>query len=367
MKRLFTTAISVFLSLYASLLLAAQYSAVDLGTLGGDISGVSKINNNGQIVGISENSNDELRGYVWENGVMTDIGLETDIYYSSINGISDSGVITGGRKLVSSNKEVAFVKTGDTITDIDGLSGSSAWTWTYGINSSNQITGYEITPTERLALVYDNGTITYITNTLGGQRAEGRGINDLGHVTGFAFDSANSHDTKRAFFYDGTTMHILGTLGGLYSTGYGINNKDEIVGEALNADGQARAFYYTNSQMLDLGTLGGNSSTAFAINEESQIVGWSKFDDSDILHAFIYQNGQMYDLNDLLDTSSMGITLTRANDINELGQIVVIGYYNSDPTIQRAFLLNPVVTPIPEPMTIILLSIGMIKLLIRKR
>ena len=362
MKKL-TFVFMVCFLMYGSVTFSAQYRAVDLGSLGGSMSSVSNINNNGAITGLTQNNNSEWRAYVWENGVMTDIGLETDIYYSAVHGINESGSIAGGRKLISSNQEVAFIRVGTTITDINGDSGSSAWTWAYDINNNNQVTGYEITPTERLAMIYHNGSITYIANTLGGQRAESKAINDAGHVVGFAFDSANSHDTKRAFYYDGTTMHILSTLGGSYSTALDINEKEEIVGEALDSNGDAHAFLYADSVMIDIGTLGGDFSRARAINEFSQIVGQSEFDMTDALHAYLYENGQMFDLNELLDMDSQDITLTIATDINDLGQIVALGYYNSDPMTQRSFLLNPV----PEPLTVILLGLSVLKLLIRRK
>ena len=58
----------------------------------------------------------------------------------------------------------------------------------------------------------------------------------------------------------------------------------------------------------------------------------------------------MLDLNDLVDLPA-GWTLTYAADINDAGQIVGHGIKNG---LKRAYLL----TPIPEPCTLVLLCMG---------
>ena len=65
----------------------------------------------------------------------------------------------------------------------------------------------------------------------------------------------------------------------------------------------------------------------------------------------------MQDLNNLIDRT-LGWTLTDATGINESGQIVGYGTIASGGPI-HAFLL----TPIPEPSTLVLLGIGAMSLL----
>src|SRR5947209_4402419 len=59
-----------------------MYTVTDLGSLGGSFSAANAINNRGQVVGLSFNATPdpitpgatELRAFLWQNGVMTDLG-----------------------------------------------------------------------------------------------------------------------------------------------------------------------------------------------------------------------------------------------------------------------------------------------------
>jgi len=86
------------------------------------------------------------------------------------------------------------------------------------------------------------------------------------------------------------------------------------VGTAVTAS--ARAGVVLSAQIDPLGTLGGAWSEAFGINEQGQVVGWSEAAGGRIL-AFVWFDGVMSPLHGL-----PGALRSRANDINELGQIV---------------------------------------------
>jgi probable HAF family extracellular repeat protein len=61
-----------------------------IGTLGGPQASATAINNAGQVVGSAQTSTDASHGFIYQNGKMTDLGL--NIYP---NAISNNGAIVG--------------------------------------------------------------------------------------------------------------------------------------------------------------------------------------------------------------------------------------------------------------------------------
>lgn len=286
-------------------------STTDLGTLGGTNSYGQAINNNGQIVGYSNviSNPTENRAFLYSGGSLTNLGTLAGSGYAGYNtseayGINDSGQIVG-RNLISAgggSADSAFLYSSNSMTDLGTLGGYSSQA--NAINSNSQIVGKST------------------TSTSGGY--------------------------PHAFLYSGGTMTDLGTLGGIRSVAESLNDSGQVVGYSSTGN-YPRAFFYNGGSMRDLGTLPlNNSSWAKDINNQGQIVGESGSSGTG-WRAFIYDQGQMKDLNTLIDRSS-GISLTVANAINDLGQIVAVGsigsYYSP-----HAFLLTPTTasTSTPEP------------------
>jgi probable HAF family extracellular repeat protein len=331
---------------------APMYTVTRLGTFqfaGFDSEGVG-INASGQITG--DSGFDMAYHAFFYDGAMHDLGTLGGAT-SEGAGINDSGQVTGGSFTAQNQGIHAFYYDG-TMHDIDKFGYSAG----LGINASGQITGVSFSNNSgpyAHAFFYD-GTMHDI-GTLGGQTSLGRGINASGQITGNSTLMPNSSLTH-AFFYDGT-MHDLGTLGGSSSEGDGINDSGQIAGSSGTASGATHAFFYDGA-MHDLGTLGGSLSEGRAINSSGQIVGDSFIAGNSLTHAFVYDETHgMQDLNSLIDPLS-GWSLENAYGINDRGQITGTGILTTQfDSPHYAFVL----TPVPEPSSIVLVALGVMGLL----
>jgi len=315
------------------------YNIIDLGTLGGSSSYATSINDLGQVVGSSYTTTGDGHGFLWQNGAMTDIGI-----LSTPTAINNSGQVVGYDQYYSH--------------------GTTAYSWKNGvlsflgfgialdINDSDKIVGTELNKDLYMltvATLWDGNGETILgmlPNHTGPSIATS--INKQGQIVGYSWQEG----LCQAFLWEDGTMTALG--GGLM-TADNINDAGQIIG--MLAGGES---YHEHAYLLDDGTLTDlGVGYARAINNAGQIVGYQGGYQEEESTAILWQNGVVYDLIDLI-ANDTGWELRRAEDINNLGQIVGNGYINGE---YHAFLLDP----IPEPAAILLLGLGSFVLLKRRR
>ncbi len=319
--------------LLASAASATQYTVSDLGTLGGDVSQAWAINAAGQIVGQSNVGigQESLHAFLYDGGTMTDLGTVAGDPHSSAFGINDNGNIVGPSFTLGELNNHA-------VRWIGGVPATLGDFLPRDINAAGMIVGVQNVDVSGVGVVGRavsyNGTLVQL-GTLGGDSSEALAVNNAGWIVGA---SAPAHDDPpHAFVAIAGTLHDLGTLGGDTSIARDINDNGQVVGVARNGAGQLHAFLYqldaggNVTSRTDLGELGGGYSTANAINNAGQVVGVSD------ARAFLWEQGAMMDLNTLLPPGSAW-TLTRADGINDAGQIVGQGWINGQ---RHAFLLTP--------------------------
>lgn len=315
---------------------ATAYQLTYISALSQYNSGLTDINNNGQIVGFTDTGSYTYRSFVWKNGQLEDIGTLGGSK-TRANAINDAGQATGWSTTAGSSYERAMIWQSGNMSSIGNLGGPNSFG--ADINKYGMVAGYS-----QYTSSAEGHPYTYSAGVTGDANMPGNatGINDLGEV---AFTSS-----EHGYIWRNGTKTDLGGLGGGETYTTRINNSSQVVGYSYTSDGVYRhAFIWQNGRMTDLGPTGGhNYSWASDINSYGLVVGnygWYE-------RACMWRNGVLTDLNTLLPAGS-GWTLLSADAVNDQGQIVGIGIYNGQ---YSGFLLAPV----PEPSSALGLLSGLV-------
>jgi probable HAF family extracellular repeat protein len=307
---------AVILAITAGQSFAVQYTYSVTQVGDGDLSYARNINNTGQIIG----GDTYKRLFLFCDGQMQNMG-NLGVWDSFANyafRISDDGQVVGRCALPGGGAH-AFVYSDGTMKDIDvsGGSGSTA----YGINKKGEIVGGVSTAdgVER-PFVYVNGQMQDLGIPENFQGAA-VGNNNCGQIVGFVVLS--NPLTMHACIFNNGQVQDLGIMDGMGSYAGAINDAGLISGEIYYKTASTRAFLFSNGQMQYVDTVVGKASSAYGMNEAGDIVGFYSTT-SNVAHGYVYRNGTLFDLNDWIDPSS-GWTITDAEGINDLGQIVGVG------------------------------------------
>jgi probable HAF family extracellular repeat protein len=304
------------------------YYVTDLGP-----GAATAINSSGQVA-----VNNNGQAYLYNQGSFTTLGTLGGSY-SDGYALNDNGQVAGQADATDGNYH-AFSYNGS-MSDLGAGDNSSAW----GINNAGQLVGQAIDSNGNFdAFLYSGATITYL-GFLGGNDSEARAINASGTIAGWSYTSGGP---EHGFIYSGGSMHDIGALYGNYSNALAINAAGDVTGNAVNSLGYYQAFFYNGTSMQGLGTVSGFAeSFGIGINDAGAVVGALTNSIGTGDHAML-DAGQttMYDLNNLVSNIG-GWTLEEAEGINDSGSIVGFGTVGGE---QHAFLL----TPVPEPSTIVL-------------
>lgn len=269
----------------------------DLGTLGGQSSGHSWINNKSQVVGISEiNAPDPfgadcnrmpgsqiIRGFLWENGVMTDIG--------TLGGNDTAALFINNAEQIAGTSDV-------TLTPDPSL-------------------GY----VPHHAFLWKNGVFQDL-GTLGGGTSIPEAMDDIGDVVGFSTLPGEQH--VHPFLWKNGTMTDLGTLpGDTDASAEAVNPSGEVVGVSFT-DTTARAFILSNGDMTDLNTLidpnaGYQLFAAQWLTDTGQIAAGALVESTGEMHAVL-----LTPTNNSIRGKSARVPLT-----NDLRKLLLRGYGRS--------------------------------------
>ena len=333
---------------------SALFAVTDLGTLGGPSSGASSINDRGQVVGFANvpGATTTTHAFIWQNGVITDLGTLVGGQQSNAFSINNAGQIAGlsytsqtsgaDQQSCITNVCHAVLWTGnDAIHDLGALGGANSIAW--GINNTGQLAGLAetivpVTGTsqpQQLPVVWQNGTKRALSSPLGGYDAGAQAINDEGIVVGWA--DLPGDQAEHCGLWSGTQFVDLGSLGSPYCVAAAINARDQVVGYSSLPNGvDFSGFEWQRGHMSALQPYPGDTeSFALGISDQGLILGQSGT--FTYVRAVVWHGNSIVDLNTLIPANS-GWQLTEAAAMNASGQIVGQGVINGQ---YHAFLLTP--------------------------
>ncbi|MCC6361578.1 MAG: hypothetical protein IT450_22820 [Phycisphaerales bacterium] len=310
---------------------AQQYSLIDLGTIGGPVSGGYGLNDFGTVVGTSTRADADLNAFVWDEGITSIAPLAGDRQAHAF-AINPAGVVVGTSYDLGEMTPHGFSWAGGATSALGNFAPR-------GVSDAGVVVGY------MTLLQADYGWVEHACRwsdgvlidlgTLGGHTSHALGISPDGRIVGSA--TTVSEREPHATLWQGGAPIDLGTLGGAGAQAYAMNAAGDVVGWSNTTAGVPHAFLFATDSSggvvsrTDLGSLPGDYSYAYAVNARRQVVGTSA------ARAFVWQDGLMTDLNTAIP-ANLGWRLDAAYAINNAGRIVGVGRYQGFP---RAFLLVP--------------------------
>lgn len=301
---------------------------INLGTLGGNVSGANAVNNRGQVVGGALNTIPDLF---------------PNTFYFSMPYILDCFAFYF---FPPSTESHAFLWEEGKIHDLGTLGGPDSVAWF--VNDRGQVAGQSTVnsianSTTNIPTVdpffWDHGKMVDVGN-LGGTYGYVIAFNNRGQMTGSM--TLTGDQTYHPFFWSGGVLTDLGTFGGESGVAHALSDTGEVVGWASDFQGAALSFLWRNGVMTNLGTVDGDPcSAANGVNSKGQVVGESSPSCFAALamEAFLWEDGgPAVDLNILIPPNS-GMELATGFSINDRGEINGQGVLpNGD---QHAIVLIP--------------------------
>jgi uncharacterized membrane protein len=300
---------------------------------------------------------------VWKDGVMTTLGRLPDGTFSSASSINASGVAVGDGD-TGNGRPQSWMSTPSGLVNIFPNNGGNTHALFIGDNGfmggyyTKSLSGrpsswhgaiWTIDPKDPRKIRETD--LPQLANVSVDAKASGSfpfDFNQLGQAAGYQVgDIIGQH----AVFWDGDSRHTIVDLGVFgqdwTSVAWGINDLGQVVGES-HPPASSRAVFWDNDAAHTVRELpplpGDNYTAAFMINNLGQVVGTSAYDEPgtwNVSHPryVIWRDGAVYDVESLLDpVSGAGWTITWVSGINNLGQMVGIGYQDG---VMKVFLMTP--------------------------
>jgi probable HAF family extracellular repeat protein len=234
------------------------------------------------------------RGFVWKNGQMMPLGTLGG-NNSAATGMNNRGLVVGlaengthdanctPPQVLDYEAAIWDAREG-TIHSLPALPGDVTGA-AIGVNDNDQVVGGSgmcgggpgIYPVFLHAVLWQEGTVTDLGSLGGVLNNAANAINNQGQVAGAS--DLTGDNTGHAFVWQNSVMTDLGTLPGDFSSAaLSINDAGQVVGQSCDVNSNCRAFLWQNGVMTDLNTLTTPASSLYLveandINSQGEIVG----------------------------------------------------------------------------------------------
>jgi uncharacterized membrane protein len=309
------------------------YTVAELPGLGGPVTQVAGIAENGDAAGRSLDASWATRAVRWSGGQVTALSNSSSAAYGISSSAKIAGQVIGQRGAVATLWSPATTlksprgSIGALASDVNASSLAVGW-WT---NSNG----------DTFAIRWDG---TRATSLVGGSGAPSISlaiaVNDAGTIVGRGdFETA---PFRRALKWVGTTMTALPGLGSGYDAATAISASGLITGAGLSpVDSKYHAVVWNGTTVTDLGLFGSAPTAAYGINSCGTVVGDAVISVvDDVTEAIIWQGGAAAVALESLLPPNHGWDMHTAVGINEAGQIVGYGY-RSGMSGLRSFVMTP--------------------------
>lgn len=272
------------------------------------------VNVNGQVAAVLEEEDGRLRAIQYAKGKPLVLGtLGGD--YSESKAVNDQGVVVGSSQNRERHWHAFTYEAATGMRDLGTLGGPSSFGM--AVNRFGAVAGFADNEAgDYRAFLHHPKDGMLDLGTLGGRISYATALNIAGQVVGAA---STAEGYRHAFVYDAARgMVDLGTLGGRQSIATSINDAGHIVGASETRERRWHAFLHDGKRMVDLGRLtGGGHSFANGINNAGHVVGTIMT--SNTRSSFVWRDGQM-----VVHAEGKGLHLT--NGISESDQVIGATY-----------------------------------------
>jgi probable HAF family extracellular repeat protein len=229
------------------------------------------INDRGQVAGTSRTASGESHGFLFADGVLTDLGALPGDTVSGAADINERGDIAGISYSPFRRTAHAVLWEGGVIRDLGETPYGTGTVM--AMNERRQIVGYSSTPVTMRAWIWQEGAYAELPLPTWATSSLAWSLNDRGQIVGVAFGPDRA---QAVLWADGGVVDLGALPGHVISWARAINNRGQVVGFSGTPGSETRAFLWRGGTMTALEPLpGGTVAVAHGISDSGVIVGES--------------------------------------------------------------------------------------------